>query len=130
MGDNIRKRHPNEPGQHQYQAGHLGMKEESQTQHWTFGIEKGMKERENGERNKGRKQKRAAGRKETEKLVGGSPGYFLYTKVLTEVLTRDEMGGNKTSTISQLCGSQIHSIQIPRERHTFFEIGENIKQNE
>lgn len=51
-----------------------------------------MKERENGERNKGRKQKRAAGKKETEKLVGGSPEYFLYTKVLTEVLTRDENG--------------------------------------
>lgn len=57
-----------------------------------IGIEKGMKERENGERNKGRKQKRAAGKKETEKLVGGSPEYFLYTKVLTEVLTGDENG--------------------------------------
>lgn len=49
-----------------------------------------MKERENGERNKGRKQKMAAGKKETEKLVGSSPEYFLNTKVLTEVLTHDE----------------------------------------
>lgn len=66
------------------------MKEESQTQHWTSGIEKGMKERENGERNKGRKQKTAAGKKETEELVGSSPEYFLNTEVLTEVLTHDE----------------------------------------
>ena len=32
----------------------------------------------------------AAGKKETEKLVGSSPEYFLNTKVLTEVLTHDE----------------------------------------
>lgn len=57
-----------------------------------IGIEKGMKERENGERNKGRKQKKAAGKQETEKLVGSSPEYFPYTKVLTEVLTHDENG--------------------------------------
>lgn len=51
-----------------------------------------MKERENGERKKGRKQKKAAGKKETEKLVRSSPEYFPYTKVLTEVLTHDENG--------------------------------------
>lgn len=40
------------------------------------------------------------------------------------------IGGNNTSTISQLCGSQIHSSQMPREIHTFLKIGDCIKQSE
>lgn len=57
-GDSIGKGYPTEPRQHQCHAGHRGVKEESQTQHWPFGIEKGMKEREVGKEIKEESRKR------------------------------------------------------------------------
>lgn len=102
---------------HRHNTGHLGLKKE-----WK--REKMGKEIK--EESRKRQQERRKQRSWLVLLLNTSWTPKSWLKCLPMM----KMRGNKTSTISQLCGSQIHSSQIPRETHTFFEMGENIKQNE
>lgn len=106
------------------------MKEESKTQHWTLGLKKEWKREKMGKEIKEESRKGQQERRKQRSWLVVLLNTSCTPKSWLKCLPVMKMGGNKTSTISQLCGSQIHSIQIPRERHTFFEIGDNIKQNE